>query len=136
MFGHWKPLVDIHSEFSRELSKFSPNAVTSDPSKFVTLLVDFAKRFENPASDAVSDYVFSQPLLRKKMSESDGLFRRFSQDCLFEGLNIVYVLFLSLPSLHVSLSYTHTHKTQQQTDHSLRDPCNAHHDTFSLSRIL
>ena len=133
MFGHWKPLVDIHSKFSRELSKFSPNAVTSDPSKFVTLLVDFAKRFENPASDAVSDYVFSQPLLRKKMSESDGLFRRFSQDCLFEGLNIVYVVCVVI---HISPSHSYTHTHTKNTDHFSRDPCNVHHDMFSLSRTL
>ena len=64
--------------------------------------------------------MFSQPLLRKKMSESDGLFRRFSQDCLFEGLNIVYV-FVSL-----SLRLTHTHTQKTTTNRSLlRDPCNA-----------
>ena len=55
--------------------------------------------------------MFSQPLLRKKMSESDGLFRRFSQDCLFEGLNIVYVVCVVI-HISPSHSYTHTHKIQ------------------------
>ena len=92
MFGHWKPLVEVHSEFSKKLNKFSPHSVVSDPSKFVLLMENFAKRFESPASDAVSDYVFSQPLYLEKMRESDGLFRRFSEACLFQGLNIGYVV--------------------------------------------
>jgi len=113
MFGNWKSLLELHSSFSRELNMISPYSVMSDPSELVLLLENFGRRFESPASDAVSNYVFSQPLLIEKMSESDGLFCEYTKKHMFEGLDIAYV-FLSFFLCFCEVVLTHSLTPTQQ----------------------